>query len=204
MAAVRRVLIAVLLALLCCSGADVPNLDSSGATIVCFGDSITAGVGRGKAPSYPEVLADELGTRVINVGAPGETSVQGLARLDEALAHDPWLVIVELGGNDLLRQIPLEATEEALSEILERILDAGAVPMLLEIHGPLGGRYEDLFARLGKRYRVPVVTDLLPSILIDRRLKSDPIHPNGAGYRRLGEGVAEAIRPLMKRREDLR
>jgi lysophospholipase L1-like esterase len=117
----------------------VPNLDSPGRTIVCLGDSITAGVGAGPGEAYPELLAARLGTEVLNAGEPGDTAAQGLARLDDVLAEDPWMVVVELGGNDILRQVPPEQTERSLRRILDRLLAArvvlfaALVPLLLRL-----------------------------------------------------------------------
>lgn len=184
-------------------GADAPNLDSPGRTIVCLGDSITAGVGAGAGEGYPDRLAARLGIEVINAGVPGDTSSDALARLDGVLAHDPWLVIVELGGNDLLRQVPMERTEKAMREILDRLIAARVVPVLVEIHGPFGGRYRDLFARLEEDYEVPLVEDVLPEILTDSRFKADSIHPNAAGYAQLAEAVADKVKPLLDARREL-
>lgn len=187
-----------LLVLAAC-GTEVPNLDSPGTTIVCLGDSITAGVGSGGA-GYPQHLEELLGVPVIDHGVPGDTAAAGLARLDRALAEDPWLVIVELGGNDVLRRIPRERTEAALAEIVERVLAAGAVPLLIELDGPFLGGLEDVFERLEDEYGVPVLDGVLGEILFDPKLKSDAIHPNGAGYRRLAEAVADRVRPWLRAR----
>ncbi len=176
-----------------------PNLDSRGTTIVCFGDSITAGVGADGAPTYPDLLAQRLDADVVNAGYPGATAADLLARLPEALAHDPWLVIVEAGGNDMLRRVPVAETEAAVRGLVQGVLAAGAVPMLVEIRAPFGG-LGDLFVRLGDEYDVPVVEDVLPEILLDRRLKSDEIHPNAAGYERLAAAVADQVEPLLDAR----
>jgi lysophospholipase L1-like esterase len=176
-----------------------PNLDSRGTTIVCFGDSITAGVGADGAPTYPDLLAQRLDADVVNAGYPGATAADLLARLPEALAHDPWLVIVEAGGNDMLRRVPVGETEAAVRGLVQGVLAAGAVPMLVEIRAPFGG-LGDLFVRLGDEYDVPVVEDVLPEILLDRRLKSDEIHPNAAGYARLAAAVADEVEPLLEAR----
>ncbi len=109
-------------------------------------------------------------------------------------------MIVEVGGNDILRRVPRERTEAALRGIVEGVLAAGAVPMLVEIHVPFGGLGE-VFERLGDEYDVPVVEDVLPEILRDTALKSDPIHPNAAGYALLAEAVAEEVEPLLEARE---
>jgi len=184
-------------------GGEVPNLRSAGTTIVCLGDSITAGVGAAGA-GYPEILADLLGTPVLNHGVPGDTAAAGLARLDTVLAEDPWLVIVELGGNDVLRRLPQEDTERALRGIVEGVLAAGAVPLLIELNGPLLGSYGGLFDRLEADYRVPVLEGALGDVLFDPRLKSDTIHPNDAGHRRLAEEVAARVRPWLRARRALK
>ncbi|HVF60731.1 MAG TPA: GDSL-type esterase/lipase family protein [Thermoanaerobaculia bacterium] len=194
----RLVLPALFLTLAACRDRP-PNLDSRGTTIVCFGDSITAGVGADGAPTYPDLLAQRLDADVINAGYPGATAADLLARLPEALAHNPWLVIVEAGGNDMLRRVPVAETEAAVRGLVQGVLAAGAVPMLVEIHAPFGG-LGDLFVRLGDEYDVPVVEDVLPEILLDRRLKSDEIHPNAAGYERLAAAVADEVEPLLEAR----
>lgn len=171
--------------------------------MVCLGDSITDGVGRGEAPGYPARLAELLGVPVVELGVAGDTAAEGRARLGQALAADPWLVIVELGGNDLLRRRPPADTERDLAAIVEGVLAAGAVPMLVAVEAPLvpgGAAYGEVYRRLGERYGVPVVADALADILADPRLKSDPIHPNGAGYERLAREVAAAVEPLVAER----
>lgn len=183
---------------------DVPNLDSPGRTIVCLGDSITAGVGSGPGEAYPELLAAKLGTQVINAGVSGDTAAGGLARVDDVLAQDPWLVIVELGGNDVLRQVPPEQTERSLRGILDRLLSARVVPVLVEMDAPFGGRYREIYERLGDEYHVPVVEDAIGEILRDRLLKSDEIHPNARGQQVLAEAVAEEIEPLIEARRKAR
>jgi acyl-CoA thioesterase-1 len=191
------------LLLLAGCGAEVPNLHSPGTTIVCLGDSITAGVGSGGA-GYPERLEELLGVPVVNLGVPGDTAAAGLARVDRAIAEDPWLVIVEFGGNDALRRIPRERTEAALAEIVERVLAAGAVPLLIELDGPFLGGLGDVFEGLEDRYRVPVLEGALGDILFDPALKSDAIHPNGDGYQRLAEEVADRVRPWLRERRETR
>jgi len=189
-----------LLLLLAACRPDVPNLDSPGRTIVCLGDSITAGVGSGPGEAYPELLAARLGTEVLNAGVSGETAAEGLARVDQVLAEDPWLVVVELGGNDLLRRVPPEQTEQSLRAILDRLVAARVVPVLVELDAPFGGRYLEIYERLGDEYHVPVVEDAVGEILRDRALKSDTIHPNAQGQKVLAEAIAEEIEPLIKAR----
>ncbi|HEX6902041.1 MAG TPA: arylesterase [Thermoanaerobaculia bacterium] len=189
-----------LLFLAACSP-DVPNLDSPGRTIVVLGDSIAAGVGSGPGQAYPELLAARLGTEVINAGVSGNTTADGLARMDKVLDEDPWMVIVELGGNDLLRRVPPEQTERNLRGIIDRVISARAVPILVEMDAPFGGDYLAIYERLGDEYGIPVIEETLGEILRDRDLKSDTIHPNAEGQKVLAEAIAEEIEPILKARQ---
>lgn len=191
---------ALALALAGC-GPDVPNLDSPGRTIVCLGDSITSGVGASRA--YPDRLAARLGVEIVNAGVPGDTAEDGLARLDQVLALDPWLVVVELGGNDILRRVPPERTEAALRAILDRLLAARVAPVLVQIETPFGGRYSAIFDELGDEYDVPVVEDVLGDVLLDPALKADTIHPNDQGHEVLAEALAEELKPILEARKEL-
>ncbi|HSK78403.1 MAG TPA: GDSL-type esterase/lipase family protein [Thermoanaerobaculia bacterium] len=193
-----------LLLLLAGCGPDVANLDNPGTTIVCLGDSITAGVGVGEGEAYPDLLAGRLGADVVNAGVSGNTAEDGLARVEEALENDPWLVIVELGGNDILRRVPPERTERALRGILDRLLAARVVPVLVEVEAPLAASYGKVFERIGEDYEIPVVEDVLGEILTDPDLKSDSIHPNALGQRVLAEALADELEPLLAARRKLR
>ena len=197
-AALLPILLLLLLGTAC--GPDVPNLDSPGRTIVCLGDSITSGVGAEPGQPFPALLATKLGREVINEGVPGDTAGEGLARIDQALAHDPWMVIVELGGNDILRQVPPAQTEAALRQVLDRLLAARVVPVLVELEVPFAGRYTDVFKRIEEDYEIPVVEDTLGEILLDPTLKADPLHPNAAGHVQLAEAIADVVEPIVKKR----
>lgn len=189
-----------LLLLAAACGPDVPNLDSPGKTIVCLGDSITSGVGAEPGQPYPALLAAKLNREVINEGVPGDTAEDGLARVDQALAHDPWMVIVELGGNDILRQVPPARTEAALRQVLDRLLAAKVVPVLVELEVPFAGRYSDVFERIEDDYEIPVVEDTLGEILLDPALKADPIHPNAQGHVELAAAIVDVVEPIVEAR----
>lgn len=183
-----------------CSPA-VPNLDSPGTTIVCLGDSITSGMGAAPGPPYPALLSEKFGVELINAGVPGDTAEDGLARIEEVLALDPWMVIVELGGNDILRRLPPDRTEAALRQILDRLLAARVVPVLVEVEVPFAGRYSEVFERLDDDYDIPIVEGILGDILLDPALKADPIHPNAEGQRALAEGIADVLEPILEARK---
>jgi acyl-CoA thioesterase I len=198
-----RVSLATVLAVAAACNRAPPNLDSPGSAIVCLGDSITAGVGASPGRGFTAVLAERLGRDVLDDGVPGDTAADGLARLPQVLAQDPWLVIVELGGNDILRQVPIEETEAALGEIVRRLLAVRVLPVLVAVGGPFGSRHADMYDRLGDRYHVPVVRRVLRDILLDPALKADEVHPNDEGHARLAAAIAARVQPWLSERRRL-
>lgn len=112
----------------------IANLDSKGKTIICFGNSITEGVGASEGNDFPSLLAKKIGRPVINAGKGGETTFDALKRIEEdVLQKHPKLVIVELGGNDYLQKIPQSETFKNLDEMTRRIQAQGAMVVLAEI-----------------------------------------------------------------------
>jgi acyl-CoA thioesterase I len=113
----RFIIFAFLGALLCACGGDrfddLRNIRSPGEAIICFGDSLTEGVGAGSGEDYPAVLSRELGRPVINAGRRGDTTAGALERVSDAvLSKNPRLVVVLLGGNDFLRRLPRQDTRK--------------------------------------------------------------------------------------------
>src|SRR3990167_9273300 len=105
-----------------------------GKSIICFGDSITEGVGAGPGEDFPSLLAEKFGRPVINAGKGGETTYDALKRLpSDVLERNPGLVIVEFGGNDYLQKIPKEETFKNLEEIISKIQDRGATAVLAAV-----------------------------------------------------------------------
>lgn len=199
----RGKLFLVIVALGACGGENfdaIRNLRSSGETIVCFGDSLTEGVGAGTGEDYPSVLSKEIGIPVVNAGQRGDTTDQALARLSDAvLSKNPRLVIVFLGGNDFLRQRPRAESRRNLVEIVRRVQAQGAMVVIAGMKLGLftddfAAIYEDTAKELGALY----IPQVMKGILSDSKLKSDPIHPNGAGYRLIAERIAVKIIPLLR------
>jgi acyl-CoA thioesterase I len=182
----------VLLLLLggCGKEAPLPPLPSN-PVIVAFGDSLTEGTGAAPEESYPAVLDALTGRRVVNAGKRGEETDAGLARLPGVMAETrPDLVILEHGGNDILRHRDLDRTEENLRQMVLLVRRDGASVVLVGIPSLglfLGTHhlYEDLAGSLN----VPLEGHALENILGKADLKSDFIHPNAAGYRALGEAI---------------
>ena len=176
--------------------------------IVAFGDSLTAGVaGR----SYPDDLQDLLSERryryrVDNQGVSGDTTSDGLARIENVTAEHPALVILEFGGNDGLRGVPVEAIRKNLEEMIEQLKRAKIPLVLLGITLPpnYGSDYVDSFTamypELAKKYNLRFVPFLLLNVYQHRELmQNDGIHPNGAGNKIVAEDVFKLIQPLLNK-----
>jgi lysophospholipase L1-like esterase len=164
--------------------------------IVAFGDSLTHGTGASEDTAYPAVLATLTGRTVINAGVPGDTTSSALQRLPEVLAeHEPRLVLICLGGNDMLRKQPEAATENNLRLLVQTIRASGADVVLIGVPAPkLFGGAPDFYDRVAEDMGLPLERDIFSDVLKDNRLKSDPIHANAAGYRVVAERLAEFLR----------
>jgi len=193
-----RFFIAVCVAFLlaaCDRAPTLPKLNSHD-VIVAFGDSLTHGTGASEDTAYPAVLAALTGRTVINAGVPGDTTASALQRLPEVLAeHQPRLVLLCLGGNDMLRKQPTATTENNLRLLVQTIRTSGAEVMLIAVPEPkLFGAAPGFYARLAEEMQLPLEQDIFNDVLKDNRLKSDPIHANAAGYRVVAERLAEFLR----------
>jgi len=164
--------------------------------IVAFGDSLTHGTGASDDTAYPAVLASLTGRTVINAGVPGDTTLSGLQRLPAVLAeYRPRLVLLCLGGNDMLRKQPAASTENNLRLLVQTIRASGALVVLIGVPEPrLFGGTPDFYERVADDMRLPLEADVFNDVLKDNRLKSDPIHANAAGYRVVAERLAEFLR----------
>lgn len=197
MRAASRFVIAVCVAVLLAACDRAPTLPrlSSHDVIVAFGDSLTHGTGASDDTAYPAVLAALTGRTVVNAGVPGDTTASALERLPGVLAeHQPRLVLLCLGGNDMLRKQPEATTENNLRLLVQTIRASGAEVMLIAVPEPkLFGGAPDFYSRVAEDLRLPLEDDVFNEVLKDNRLKSDPIHANAAGYRIVAERLAEFL-----------
>ena len=184
----------VCLHLSACSEVELPRL-AKGDVILAFGDSLTQGYGVKKSESYPSVLQNLTGLKVINAGVSGETSDQGLLRLPKLLdKHQPALVILLEGGNDVLRKVPERVIRQNLAKMIE-MAQAKGVPVLL-VGVPekkLFGSSLDLYEELADTYQVPLEDDIVASLVARPSMKSDYIHFNPKGYQALAEAIYEKL-----------
>lgn len=187
-----------LAAFLAACGAADPHLPrlAEGDRVLAFGDSLTHGTGADAAQAYPAQLQALIGWTVVNAGVPGETTAEGLRRLPEALAaHRPRLLLLCLGGNDMLRRMAPGETADNLRAMVRLAREQGVAVVLIGVPQPslLAGPpafYGDIAGEFGLPYEGEVFDEVLKT----RSLKSDPIHANGAGYRRVAERLAELLK----------
>jgi acyl-CoA thioesterase-1 len=172
-----------------------PRYPTNGSTVVVFGDSLAEGVGATAGYDIASRLASALPYEVVNLGVSGDTTADGLNRIDSLLAADPRVVVLLLGGNDAIRKLPVKDTFANLSSIIEQIQASGAAVILVgEPGGLYGSQYENEYERLAKEYRTFYVSNILSGLIGKTGYMSDYIHPNDAGY----EKAAARIIPVVK------
>ncbi len=188
-------LLAVFLLAACERDPTLPRLNPHD-VIVAFGDSLTYGTGASADSAYPAVLAALTGRTVVNAGVPGDTTASALARLPAVLdEYKPRLVLLCLGGNDMLRKQPESATENNLRLMVQTIRASGAEVVLIGVPAPkLFGGAPDFYARVADAMKLPLEDEVFVEVLRDNRLKADPIHANAAGYRVVAERLAAFLR----------
>lgn len=178
------------------------RLVPAGAKVLALGDSLTHGTGATHDTAYPAVLAGLTGWDVVNAGVPGDTSAQALQRLPALLdEHRPALVLLGIGGNDLLRRQPEQVAQATIVRICEQSRAAGAQVMLIAVPRPtlaakFTGSLDDhpMYAAIADELKVPLHRRGWADVLQDEALRSDAIHANAAGYRRFAEGLQATAR----------
>jgi len=172
------------------------NKLSQEAIILAFGDSLTYGAGASKEANYPSVLSTLSAHTVINAGISGEISSNGLSRLPALLdKHQPELLVLIHGGNDMLRKIPEQQTSNNLKQMINEAQQRNIKVVMLGV--PKFNLFllssSEIYQQVAEEYKVPVDLESLPHILSDNALKSDTIHPNDRGYRLMAENIYELL-----------
>ena len=166
-------------------------------TIICFGDSLTYGTGAGKGMDCPAQFSKLIGRPVLNAGVPGDTTARALKRLArDVLSKKPDLVLITLGGNDLKNGVPRDVAFRNLTKIAVSIQNSGAKVIMGGIKFPFRDRgfgkgYQELADETGAL----LVPDIFEGIIGNRKLMSDPIHPNDAGYTIIAQRFYDAMLP---------
>jgi acyl-CoA thioesterase I len=177
--------------------------------IVAFGDSLTAGFGADAGKSYPDFLQQELDRRslryrVVNAGISGETTTDALARLSTVSAFKPVVVIVEFGGNDGLRGLPVSSTRSNLDQIVVGIKESGAAVLLAGMtlppnYGPdYIASFQRVYSDLAAKDKVALIPFLLEGVAGTSRMQRDGLHPTADGNRLVAATVMRYLRPLLR------
>jgi len=178
--------------------------------IVAFGDSLTAGFGADPGKSYPDFLQQELDRRglryhVVNAGISGETTTDALARLDSVIALHPAVVILEFGGNDGLRGLPISTTRTNLEQLITALRQSGTEVLLAGMtlppnYGPeYIGAFQRIYIELAAQYKVALMPFLLEGVAGTNRMQRDGLHATADGNRIVAATVMRYLRPLLRK-----
>jgi acyl-CoA thioesterase-1 len=190
---------------------DTTTVPDGRPVIVAFGDSLTAGFGADPGDSYPDFLQKDLNAKgyryqVINQGVSGNTSKDGVDRLQDALHLNPVLVIVAFGGNDGLRGLPIAATRDNLDRIVATLTQSGVKVVLGGItlppnYGPDYIRqFNQTYTLLAAKYHVPLLPFLLQGVYgVDGGMQEDGIHATAEGNAQVAKNLLPLIVPLLKK-----
>ncbi|MGC2298448.1 MAG: arylesterase [Acidobacteriaceae bacterium] len=177
--------------------------------IVCFGDSITAGYGVAPGRAYPDDLQNDLDSRgyhykVVNSGISGNTSKDGVDRLKDVLRLRPAIVIVEFGGNDGLRGLPITDTRRNLDTIVSTLLQAGSKVILAGITLPpnYGADYirqfDETYRLTATKFHVPLLPELYEHVYtVPNAIQQDGVHPTAKGAQLVADNFLPLLLPLL-------
>ena len=202
----RQVLVSIVLLL-----AVWPAFAARRPVLVCFGDSITAGYGEPPGKSYPDFLQNKLDGygykyKVVNEGTSGATTKDAVASLPEVLRLHPDVVIVEFGGNDGLRGLPLADSQRNLETVITQLQAANVKVLLAGItlppnYGPdYIHAFQGIFTSLAKKYHTTLVPMLYKDLVhVPNTLQNDGIHPTAKGAEIIADTLWPVLKPLLRK-----
>jgi acyl-CoA thioesterase-1 len=186
-------------------------LAASPRVLVCYGDSITAGYGLLRGQSFPDAIGRQLSAqgyryKVINQGTSGATTKDAVATLPSILRLHPEIVIVEFGGNDGLRGLPLDQTRRNLDQVLTT-LEAAHIRILLAgitlppNYGPDYVRsFDQLFRTLAAKHHAALVPMIYKNLVhVPGTIQPDGIHPTAKGSELIAKTLLPALKPLLRK-----
>ena len=189
----------------------VPALSADRPVVVCFGDSITAGYGLQKGQAWPDALQRKLDRnayqyKVDNQGTSGATSKDAVASLRTVLGLHPQVVVVEFGGNDGLRGIPLDQTRNNLDSVLTSLENAHARILLAGItlppnYGPdYIHAFEEMYRDLAAKHHTAFVPMIYKDLVrVPNTIQADGIHPTAKGSEIIADTLFPVLKPLLKK-----
>lgn len=179
--------------------------------IVCFGDSLTAGYGVDPDLSYPADLQRDLDAkgykyRVVNMGVSGETTKDALSRVARVLALKPELVVVEFGGNDGLRGLPISTTQQNLDAIVGALKKGGTRVAMAGItlppdYGPdYIARFNSMYPTIAKKYGVALLPYIYKDVYgLKGYIQDDRVHATAIGNKQVAKNIEGLITPMLKK-----
>ncbi|MBR7059978.1 MAG: arylesterase [Neisseriaceae bacterium] len=182
-----------------CSSKNQGRKLARGSLISALGDSLTYGYGASIEASYPTVLSQLTGLKVSNDGVSGNTSADVLKRLPEIISKKPKLILFGIGGNDFLRRVPEDETISNITNTIQQIKQNNIpVVLIAEPHlsvGALFGNLSDhpMYRNIAQQEKIPLLSNGWSDILSDKKLKSDQIHANEAGYRLFAQKMRDFL-----------
>ena len=181
--------------LVACTDSPLLNHIPEDGVIVAFGDSLTVGVGATDRDSYPRVLAQLSQRTVISAGVSGEETGAGRHRLARVLEETtPNLLILLQGGNDILHNRNPQNVKQNLAVMVKLAQSKGIDVVLIGVPAKkLFSSVAPLYTELADEYQLVFAEDLLSRLLRDSRYKSDPVHLNELGYRKLAESIYQLL-----------
>jgi acyl-CoA thioesterase-1 len=202
----RRVLVLAF----CLAAAALPARAAEPPVILVLGDSLSSGYGLTQGQGWVALLQQRLkkegyGHRVVNASVSGETTDGGVGRLDRAIAtHKPGIVVIELGGNDGLRGLPVSRVEANLALLIQKSRAAGAEVLLLGVRVPTnygpqyGNSFQKIYRELAERYRIGSAAFVDSPLALDMAyFLPDGIHPNAKAQPLLLDNVWTGLEPLL-------
>ena len=188
-----------------------PSTTSGLPKIVAFGDSLTAGQGLQPSQGYTYMLQQKIDRdgykyQVVNAGVSGDTSTDGLSRIDWSLDNNVKILILELGANDVLRMQPAEQMQKNLAQIIERAKSKGVEVLLAGMEAPANSdslyrnQVHQAFADLARKEKVRFIPFVLDHVGgVTSLNQSDGIHPNAEGEKIMTQTVYDGLKPMLRK-----
>ena len=193
------------------AGSAVPASGAGPHVLICFGDSITAGYGLAPGQSFPDALQRQLDAqhfhyKVVNQGTSGATTKDAVTLLPAVLRLHPEVVIVEFGGNDGLRGLPLAQTQHNLDQVLGALAAAHVKVLLAGItlppnYGPdYIASFDGVFRTLAAQHHVAFIPMIYKDLItVPGTIQADGIHPTAKGSEIIARTLLPALKPLLRR-----
>lgn len=166
-------------------------------SVICFGDSLTEGVGADDNQTYPYFLQQEISIPVINEGVRGDTSQDGLNRLDSLNDVKNSLVIVEFGANDFFRQVPPFLTKQNIEKIVDKLKDKGATVVVVSVEDKQLNSLYKMLQSVAKDKNILFIDGILNEFWNNRNMFFDDVHPNSQGYKIVAEKIYKNIQNII-------